>query len=100
MESYRIKSNGFFGLIKEPFEHKQHPNQQNGLDLYVEVVNFHSGEHCLKKLYENTKGLHFKHSANSTWNPQKQSGTHYITSFDEWVTYIPFQIIKETQNED
>ncbi len=54
-----------FGLVGEIQEHKQHPNQQSGLNLYVNVINFDTGETCFKKLYENTKGYHFKHSGYS-----------------------------------
>lgn len=52
----------YFGLLGDPFDKKQHPNQQGGLDKYVHVINFMSGEWCLKKLYQNKKGLHFKHA--------------------------------------
>lgn len=51
-----------FGLAAGPVERAQHPNQQMGLDLYVTVINFATGESCFKKLYENKHGLHFKHT--------------------------------------
>ncbi|MFT3671284.1 hypothetical protein [Aestuariivirga sp.] len=55
-----------FGLVGEPVPHKQHSNQQQGLDLYVKVINFDTGESCFKKLYPSkVKGLHFKHSGYS-----------------------------------
>ena len=54
-----------FGLQDGPMEHKQHPNQRAGLDLYVRVINFETGETCFKKLYENKSGLHFKHTGYS-----------------------------------
>ena len=54
-----------FGLVGEIQDHKQHPNQQSGVDLYVNVINFDSGEYCFKKLYENIKGYYFKHSGYS-----------------------------------
>lgn len=52
----------YFGLLGEPFDKKQHQNEQRGLDKYVRVVNFQTGEWCEKKLYLNNKGLHFKHT--------------------------------------
>jgi len=55
-----------FGLVEGPIEHKQHPNQQAGLDRYVRVVNFDSGETCFKKLYENKRGMYFKHTGYSS----------------------------------
>ena len=82
-EHFRVKSNGQFGILDKPFDHKQHPNQQGGLDKYIRVINFDSGEECLNKLYENTKGLHFK-----------QRGTHYLSEFTKEAIYIPFQIIE------
>ena len=78
-----LKSNGSFGLIKEPYAKKQHPNQQEGLDQYVDVVDFCTGQINSVKLYENTKGLHFK-----------KNGSHYLDGFDSKVLYVPFQIIK------
>jgi hypothetical protein len=83
IEKYTVASNGEFGLLKSPFEHKQHPNQQNGLDLYVRVVNFTTGCECTVKLYKSKKGLHFK-----------MKGTHYLDDFDSEVVYVPFQIIR------
>lgn len=82
IKQFELKSNGSFGLILGPFAYKQHPNQQEGLDQYVQVVNFSTGAICTNKLYENSKGLHFK-----------QSGTHYLDSFVDRVIYVPFQII-------
>lgn len=75
-----------FGLVGEPEEHKQHPNQQNGLDLYVRVINFDTGEQCFKKLYENKSGLHFKHSG---YSPM------YLKDFTDDCTVIPFQVVYE-----
>jgi len=54
-----------FGLVEGPIEHRQHPNQRAGLDLYVTVINFETGETCFKKLYENKRGMHFKHTGYS-----------------------------------
>jgi len=45
------------GLVGEPTPHKQHQNQQAGLDLYVSVINFTTGEACFKKLYQNARGM-------------------------------------------
>lgn len=77
-----------FGLIGEPVHHAQHPNQQGGLDLYVNVVNFDTGEHCFKKLYENTRGLHFKHTG---YSPM------YLTDFTAVATVVPFQVLFSDQ---
>lgn len=71
-----------FGLVSEPTPHKQHPNEQNGLDLYVEVYNLDTGERCWKKLYENSKGLHFKHTG---YSPM------YVSDFQQPAEIIPFQ---------
>lgn len=79
----KVKSNGSFGLLAGPVKHKQHPNQQDGLDLYVKVINFDTGRECFVKLYENSKGLYFK-----------QNGTHYLDDFLEDAIYVPFQILK------
>lgn len=86
---YKLKSNLQFSIITEPYKKKQHPNQQGGLDLYVDVLNHYSGKECSVKLYENTKGLHFKFD-----------GTHYLTEFTEDVIYIPYQIIYEKEFEE
>lgn len=78
-----ITSNGWFGLIEGPYSKDQHPNQQCGLDMYVDVIDFHTGQVNSVKLYENTKGLHFK-----------KDGAQYLSEFTEKVAYVPFQIIK------
>ena len=89
----KLKSNGFFGLIKGPFDQDQHPNQQKGLNKYIYMVNLCTGELCTKKLYQNTKGLHFKHSSgNRPMN--KMKSTHYLSEFTSYVLYVPFQIIE------
>lgn len=72
-----------FGLVEGPMAHKQHPNQQAGLDLYVRVINFDTGETCFKKLYENKRGLHFKHTG---YSPM------YLDDFTDDATVIPFQV--------
>lgn len=74
----------FFGLVGEPAPHKQHPNQQGGLDLYVSVINLETGEECFKKLYRNNKGLHFKHSGYSST---------YLKDMSAWATVYPFQVV-------
>lgn len=72
-----------FGLYDGPMPHKQHPNQQAGLDRYVRVINFDTGESCFKKLYENRRGLHFKHTG---YSPM------YLADFTADATVIPFQV--------
>ena len=84
IKQQELKSNGSFGILSEPHDHKQHPNQQCGLDKYISLVNFSTGERCHKKLYQNTKGLHFKHPG----------GVHYLNAFTKTVVYVPFQIIE------
>lgn len=84
IEQYKLKSNGYFSLVNEqPFPKKQHPNQQDGLDLYVNVVDHNTGQINSVKLYENTRGLYFK-----------KSGNWYLKDFTSTVTYVPFQIIE------
>lgn len=73
-----------FGLVEGPVEHEQHPNQQKGLDLYVTVINFDTGERCFKKLYENKRGLHFKHTG---YSPM------YLDDFTADATVYPFQVV-------
>lgn len=75
-----------FAIIQEPVEHKQHPNQKGGLDLYISVLNISTGEVCFKKLYKNTKGLHFKHTG---YSPM------YLKEFTREVHYVPYQVIIE-----
>lgn len=72
-----------FGLLGIPHEHKQHPNEQAGLDLYVHVVNFNTGERCHKKLYRNGSGLHFKHTG---YSPM------YLEAFTASAMVCPFQV--------
>ena len=93
IETHTVKGNGFFGVLEDPKSHKQHPNQQNGLDLYIKLINFESGEVCLKKLYQNKKGLHFKHSV-SHWSSQDTKGVHYLSEFTKDFLYVPFQIME------
>lgn len=77
-----LKSDGNFALFGEPFDKKQHSNQQRGLDVYVKALNLDTGEICVKKLYENTKGLHFKHTG---YSPM------YLKDFTRKIRYIPYQ---------
>jgi hypothetical protein len=89
MKSFKLKSNGSFGMLEDMMPHNQHPNQQEGLDLYVRVLNLVSGEDCHKKLYEGRGGrLYFKHKGYSNM---------YMDSFDQEVTYVPYQIIYEEE---
>ena len=88
IESYNLKSNGWFSILIPPYDKKQHPNQQQGLDKYVDVVNHHTSNINSVKLYENTKGLHFK----------ADGGTHYLDEFNKDIVYVPFQIL-DKENE-
>jgi len=83
IEQIEVKSNGVFGMIGEPHDHKQHPAEQNGLDLYVTLINFQTGERCHKKLDENTKGLHCKHTG---FPPM------YLRDFNRSAVIVPFQV--------
>ncbi len=83
IKSMRLKSNGYLSIHKAPYGKKQHPNQQGGLDLYVDVIDECTGNLNKVKLYENKKGLHFK-----------KNGTHYLDEFVIDVEVIPFQVIK------
>lgn len=74
-----------FGLMGPPEPHRQHTNQQNGLDLYVHVFNLDTGEPCFKKLYTNTRGLHFKHTG---YSPM------YLDDFTEDAKVYPFQLVR------
>ncbi len=72
-----------FGIVEGPVPHKQHPNQRAGLDLYVRVVNFDTGETCFKKLYQGKRGLHFKHTG---YSPM------YLADFTSEGAVVPFQV--------
>jgi hypothetical protein len=84
IKTQTLKSNGWFAIIKEPYDKKQHPNQQSGLDKYVDVLNQYTGNINSVKLYENTKGLHFK----------ADGSTHYLSEFVDEIIHVPFQIIE------
>lgn len=89
MNTYKVKVDPnypYFGIIGEPFDRKQHQNQQCGIDVYVNCVNFNTGERCLKKLYKNNIGLYFKHTGYSNM---------YIDSFTSTYTVVPFQVITD-----
>lgn len=77
----RCKSNGSFSMIREPYDKKQHPNQQSGLDCYVDVLDEATGNINSVKLYENKRGLHFK-----------KGGTHYLDDFTKDNVYVPYQV--------
>ena len=81
IESYNLKSNGYFSIVREPYDKKQHQNQQGGLDRYVDVLDHDTGVVNVVKLYENTKGLHFK-----------KRGSWHLNEFTKNYLYVPFQI--------
>lgn len=81
IKQYKVKTNGDFALLVEPYAKKQHPNQQNGLDKYVDVLDLGTGLVNSVKLYENSKGLHFK-----------KGGTHYLSSFTRECVVVPYQV--------
>jgi hypothetical protein len=76
-----LKSNGFFSIVKAPYAKNQHPNQQGGLDRYIDVLDHDTGNINSVKLYENTKGIHFK-----------KQGTWYLSEFTKTIMHVPFQI--------
>ena len=47
-------------MLGNPYEKKQHPNQQCGTDEYVDVIDLRTGERGSVKIYVNTKGKHIK----------------------------------------
>lgn len=81
IKQYRLKSNGAFSIVKEPYEKQQHPNQQCGLNLYVDVLDHITGQVNSLKLYQNSRGLHFKKGS-----PQ------YLSDFEAVAVYVPYQI--------
>ena len=85
MESMKLKSNGYFSIKKAPYNKEQHPNQQGGLDIYIDVIDESKGKGVLNpmKLYENKKGLHFK-----------KNGSHYLDEFVIDVVVVPFQVLR------
>lgn len=84
IQQYTLKSNGWFSIVKEPYDKKQHPNQQCGMDSYADVLNHYSGRINSVKLYENKSGIHFK----------ADGGTHYLDEFIADYLYVPFQILQ------
>lgn len=82
-----VKSNGNFSIIKDAYEKTQHPNQQAGLNLYVDVLDHSTGQINSVKLYENSKGLFFK-----------KGSTNYLLDFDKVAVYIPFQVLVTERN--
>lgn len=88
IEKYKLKSNGQFSIVKSPYEKRQHPNQQSGLDMYVDVLNHNTGRIGTVKLYQNSNGLHFKFD-----------GTHYLDEFVYDYMYVPFQMVEIDESE-
>lgn len=80
---HKLKSNGHFSIIREPYPHKQHSNQQCGLDIYIDVLDHDTGNINHVKLYENKKGRYFK-----------KDGSWYLTGFTQEYWYVPYQIEK------
>ena len=100
IEQRKVKSNGFFGILNGPTKEHKYPEHKLGeLAEYIELINFSSGEFCRKKIYENTKGKHFKHSS-GYHRHQDSAGTHYLKDFTEEALYVPFQIIQLKENND
>jgi len=87
MEYHWLKSNGKFSIFRDVYSKKQHPNQQNGTDEYVDVVNHSTGNINSLKIYLNAKGEKYF----------KKNGSHKIDDFNEVIKYIPFQIIRSKQ---
>lgn len=84
IKSETLQSNGWFAVVKEPYDKKQHQNEQCGLDTYIDVLNQYTGRINSVKLYENTKGFHFK----------ADGSTHYLDEFTSYITHVPYQIIE------
>lgn len=76
-----IKHNGLFALIRDAYENEKHPNQQGGTDFCVDVLDFGTGQLNTVRLYENTKGLHFK-----------KYGTHYLSNFNMECLVTPYRV--------
>lgn len=83
----KLKSNGKFALVRDVFHKKQHPNQQAGKDLYVEVLDHSTGVINVLKLYDNRKGLFFK-----------KGKFHYLHDFNQEIIWIPYQVFNVTCN--
>lgn len=83
---FNLKSNGLFSIIKKTYNKKQHPNEQCGMDKYVDVLDHSTGRVNAVKLYKNKKGLHFK-----------KQGSWYLDGFTQNYLYVPYQIIKEVE---
>lgn len=73
-------TNGLFALVKQPYGKAQHPNQQCGLDIYVDVIDLVTGNKNSLKLYDGVRGRYFK-----------KNGTHYLSDFTKTVTVVPYQ---------
>jgi hypothetical protein len=81
IKQFRLKTNGYFSIVKDVYSKEQHPNQQGGLDQYVDVLDHHTGQVNSLKLYENSKGLHFK-----------KGSPYYLSEFTDTAVYVPYQI--------
>lgn len=81
IEQFKLKSNGYFSIVKNIYAKNQHPNQQRGLDKYIDVLDHGTGNVNIVKLYENKKGLHFK-----------KHGTWYLSEFTKNYLYLPYQV--------
>lgn len=79
-----LKTNGYFCILTEPYKGRKDYVIQNSSNMYIDVINMSTGEKCVKKLYKNTKGLHFKHKG---FKPS------YLSDFDKFTNYIPLQFI-------
>lgn len=84
IEQYRLKSNGSFSIIKDVYDKVQHPNQQNGLNKYIDVLDHSTGNVNSVKLYDNGMSgeLHF----------MKKGRSYYLKDFTLVSVYVPFQI--------
>jgi hypothetical protein len=82
IKSVKLKSNGVFSITKPTHDRAQHPNQQGGLDKYIEVLDHDTGNINAVKLYETKHGVCFK-----------KKGTWYLNGFTQDSVYVPFQIM-------
>ena len=92
IERHRLKSNGFFSILEEVEDVKKYHSHWAGTDDCIRVVNHATGEVCFKRIYENSKGRHFKH------NGMRYEGcpsTMYIKDFTKEVIYVPLQFLEE-----
>ena len=97
MEKYNLKSNGYFSIIAiDKNSKKWHFHcDPNMTDDSVKVLNEATGEECYKKIYENKKGKHFKHSG---MRFEGCPSVMYLDDFTQDVTYVPFQVLRKEQS--